>query len=172
MRFRFDCLATRLVLWLLFLVVCPLPVNLWPLSFQIEVWQRITDDSPAWGCEERPCVEVNLAERVLAYLEQEEKREIDPWLRDDIRIAWITTHWSQRGVPDWSWRRHEAPYVAATYQVLRCHPDEVWPRIVAQRKAKLGAMYEQVWGEASSPKKPVQGESRVKSRVQNREAAA
>jgi hypothetical protein len=164
-----NCLVTRFVLWLVCLAVFPLPINFWGRSFQIEVLERITLAAPAAReCAEPPCVETDLADRVLAYLEQEEKREIDPWLRDDIRIAWITTRWSQHGVPDWSWHRHSSPYVAATYQVLRCHPDEVWPRIEAQRKAKLGAMYEQVWGEASSPKKPVQSERRG----QSREAAA
>jgi hypothetical protein len=40
--------------------------------------------------------------------------------------------------------------------VLNCHPDQVWPRILAQREAKLGKLHSQVWGVASSPRKPVQ----------------
>jgi hypothetical protein len=154
-----NCLVTRLVLWLVTLALFPVPVNLLGRSFQVEVLERITLNAPAAReCLELPCVEVDLADRVLAYLEQEEKREIDPWLRDDIRIAWITTHWSQRGVPDWSWHRDSSPYVAATYQVLRCHPDQVWPNIVAQRKAQLSSAYEEVWGVTSPPKKPAQSQ--------------
>jgi hypothetical protein len=152
----------RLAVWLLGLVLFPLPVNLYARSFEVEVLERITCDALP---QERP---LEWTERVLAHLEQTEKTEIDPWLRDDLRIAWITVSWSQRGIPEWSWRRDSSPHVAATYQVLRCHPDEVWPNIEARRKAQLGAMYAEIWGAGSSPKKPVRSEKRVKCR----EAAA
>jgi hypothetical protein len=159
-----NCLLTRFALWLLALVLFPLPVNLYARSFEVEVLERITFAALP---QERP---LEMTERVLTYLESAEKKEIDPWLRDDIRIAWITTQWSQHGVPDWSWHRDSPPYVAATYQVLHCRPEQVWPRIEAQRKAQLGAMYAELWGGAasSSPRKPVQSEKRA----QRREAAA
>jgi len=80
-------------------------------------------------------------ERVLVRLEQTNKKETDPWFRDDYRIAWITVKWAAEGVPEWSWRRDSPPHVAATYQVLHCHPDEVWPRMLENRRAKLGAEY-------------------------------
>jgi hypothetical protein len=95
-------------------------------------------------------------ERVLEYLESAQKKEIDPWLRDDYRIAWITTSWALEGVPEWAWHADRGPHAAATYQVLGCLPDEVWPRIVAARHAKLGSLYATIWGEQSSPRKPVQ----------------
>jgi len=97
---------------------------------------------------------VKLTDRVLLRLEHAEKKEIDPWLRDDIRIAWLTVLWSARGVPAWSWHRDASPYVAATYQVLHCAPDQVWSRIVAQRRATLGSEYSSWYAEPSSPKKP------------------
>lgn len=147
-----NFLAVRLVLWFVTLAVFPVPLSLLSQSFQVEVLERI--NLAALPPEsERPGVE--WTERVLLQLEASEKKEIDPWLRDDIRIAWITTHWSQHGIPSWSLHGYATPYVAATWQVLHCAPDEVWPRIVQQREAKLGALYGKVWGTASSPRKPV-----------------
>jgi hypothetical protein len=158
-----NCLATRFVLWLVTLALFPVPVTLLPRSFELEVLQCITFDALP---QERPLIdaEQEWTERVLVYLESAEKKEIDPWLRDDYRIAWITAKWSQHGVPDWSWHRDSPPYVAATYQVLHCHPEEVWPRIVSQRKEKLGALYETVWSE----RKPMQ---RAKSAARRSAAA-
>jgi hypothetical protein len=150
----------RLAVWLLGLVLFPLPVNLYARSFEVEVLQRITCDALP---QERP---LERTERILAYLETAEKQEIDPWLRDDLRIAWITTDWSQRGVPEWNWRRDSPPFVAATYQVLNCHPDQVWPRIVAKRKETLGHEYSRFYDAndqaifISSVKKPCASERR------------
>ena len=177
-----NCMLVRLVFWLVTLAVFPIPANMIPRSFQIEVLESIQlADVPAFVTKSASsenlhalpattsvpalppgeCERVEWTERVLAYLEKAEKKESDPWFRDDIRIAWITTKWVQSGVPEWAWHRNSPPYAAATYQVLQCLPDEVWPRIVAKRKEKLGLLYaqvwpEQVWGEASSPRKPVQ----------------
>ena len=165
-----NFLPVRLLVWLVSLALFPIPVTLLPRSFQVEVLQCISLGAAPALHQERALVETEReqTERVLAYLETAGKKEIDPWLRDDIRIAWITAKWSQHGVPEWSWRKDSPPYVAATYEVLNCHPDEVWPRIVAERKAKLGAAYEQAWGAPSVPKKPVQ---RVKRAVAEKFAA-
>jgi hypothetical protein len=154
----------RLVVWFVTLAVFPVPVTLFAQSFQIEVLQRITF---AAALPPRSAPSVDLAERVLVYLEKAEKKEIDPWLRDDIRIAWITVSWAQRGVPEWSWHRDSSPHVAATYQVLRCHPDQVWPRIVALRKVNLGSMYSLMFDDVAipaSPKKPCASERRTRGR--------
>lgn len=145
-----NFMLVRLVLWFVTLAIFPIPLPLLAQSFQVEVLQRIT---LAALPQERPGVE--WTERVLLQLEKAEKTEIDPWLRDDIRIAWITTHWSQHGIPSWSLHGYATPHVAATFQVLHCHPDQVWPHIVAAREAKLGKLYSQVWGVSSSPRKPV-----------------
>jgi len=92
-----------------------------------------------------------LSERVLVRLETAERKESDPWLRDDIRIAWITVLYASRGNPQ--------PHIDATYQVLGIHPDKVWPAICARRAALLGS--------ASSPKKPCAG-----TKAERREKAA
>lgn len=67
---------------------------------------------------------------VLEYLASAEAAEEDVWLRDDVRIAWITVLYASQGSP--------IPHIAATYQVLGLHPDKVYPAIVARRAALLG----------------------------------
>lgn len=193
-----NFLLVRLVLWLITLAVFPIPVALVPYSFQVEVLGSIqpagippsvTESASLQTLHAFPvitavpalppgeCERVEWTERVLVYLEQAEKKEIDPWLRDDYRIAWITTKWSQHGVPDWAWHRNSPPYTAATYQVLNCLPDEVWPRIVAKRKEKLGSEYARFYdaGDNRLPevapvmvagKKPCASERRRKLREQ------
>jgi len=94
-----------------------------------------------------------LTDRILARLAEAEARELDPWRRDDLRIAWITVLNASRG--------ESAPHFWATYQVLGTSPDQVWPRIVANRKAKLGALYDEIYGAdadavSAAPKKPAQ----------------
>ena len=151
-----NFLAIRFVLWFFTLAVFPVPVTLWARSFQVEVLERIT--LAALPPQERT-VGVERTARILLHLERAEKKEIDPWLRDDIRIAWITTRWSQHGIPSWSLHGYATPYVAATWQVLNCHPDQVWPNILAAREAKLGPLHDQFWGTGSSPRKPVRSVS-------------
>lgn len=142
--------TSRLLLLAATFAVIPALVAFVPRSFQPEALQRITLPAALPQEPER----VNLTERVLTHLEKAEKKEIDPWYRDDIRIAWITTLWAQNGVPDWSFHRQSPPHVAATYQVLGCHPDQVWARILAQRQAKLGDLYSPVF-EGLAKRKPV-----------------
>lgn len=149
-----NFMLVRLVLWFVTLAIFPIPLPLLAQSFQVEVLQRIT--LAALPQERALEMSRELTERVLVRLEQAEKKEIDPWYRDDIRIAWITARWSQHGIPVWSLHGDATPHVAATYQVLHCHPEQVWPHIVAERKAKLGPLNETIWGTASSPRKPVQ----------------
>lgn len=104
--------------------------------------------TPAAACspKEPGHLSVDRSERVLAYLELSEKKEIDPWLRDDIRIAWITVLYAASDNPQ--------PHVDANYRVLGCHPSDVWPRIVARREAMLGGEYSNFFDGAVSPRKP------------------
>lgn len=96
---------------------------------------------------------VKLSARVLLRLEEAEAREPDAHLRDDIRIAWITTLNA--------WRNEPQPFVSATYAVLGIHPDRVWTAIVERRKAILGAEYKNFFVGERSPKKPVQSVRRM-----------
>jgi len=78
-------LPVHFVVWLITLVLFPVPVTTLPRSFQVEVLECIKPVPLS------PRSDMVLSERVLAYLAQAEGKEIDLWLRDDIRIAWITT---------------------------------------------------------------------------------
>ncbi len=76
---------------------------------------------------------VQLIERVLVRLEATEKSEPDPWMRDDIRIAWITTLYASQG--------NRQPHIDAMYRVLGLHPDKVWPAILRNREVLLGRSF-------------------------------
>jgi hypothetical protein len=102
---------------------------------------------------------LRLSARVLVRLEQAEANEVNPHYRDDIRVAWITALNAARGVSQ--------PHIVACYAVLGLHPSDVWPAIVARRKAKLGPFYEKFFGVDLPPKKPA-GSVRV---LGEREAA-
>ena len=78
-----------------------------------------------------------LARRILDRLQKAREKEPDLHFRDDLSIAWITVLWTAEGIPERILYPGPA-YVAATYQVLHYHPDEVWGQIMAVRKAKLG----------------------------------
>lgn len=148
-------IAAELIISALVAVVLPLPPN--GLKFSLDSFDpdQLTinfDGANPAGSASSERTTQDLTARVLLRLEEAAKRETDPWILDDLRISWITVLWSSRGVPAWSWH-HSSPYVAATYQVLRCHPDQVWPNIVARRKAILRAEYSDFFP-ASSPKKP------------------
>jgi hypothetical protein len=87
--------------------------------------------------------------RVLLRLEKAEKDESNPHLRDDIRIAWVTCLYAERNEPK--------PHERATLAVLGILPDQVWPRILANRKAKLGDEFSRWYEPDGSPladKKP------------------
>ena len=110
-------LLIRILLWLLIFAVFPLSVTAARLSFNIEV-RGYTTYAPGRSAEKvEVAPSVPLAERVLVRLETAERRESDPWLRDDIRIAWISVLEASRGNPQ--------PHVDATYRVLGIHPDKV-----------------------------------------------
>lgn len=95
----------------------------------------------------------NILERVLSRMAwQEATEERNPHLRADRRIAWITVKWAE-SVPASSDYALLSPFVAATFAVLHCHPDEVWPRRLANRQARLGAEYSD-WYDAAGNLRP------------------
>jgi hypothetical protein len=103
-----------------------------------------------------------LSGRVLVRLERAELHEPNPHFQDDYRIAWLTVLYASRDVAD--------PHVQATAKLLGIHPDKVWKKMDAQRRATLGADYEKFFG-ASSPKKPVQSERSLDWKKPGRDAA-
>ena len=88
---------------------------------------------------------LHIHERVLARLEEAERREPNPHLQTDIRIAWITVRRAHAGSP--------IPHIEACYTVLGLHPDRVWPAIVEQRRRQLGREY-RLWYDADGNRKP------------------
>lgn len=156
-------LLVRLILWLLVFAVFPVSVTTALYSFQVEVLGGIKLPSAAVACSREPFVlKKGMSERVLTRLELIEAAEVDPWLRDDIRIAWITVLYAALG--------NSQPYVDATYRVLGCHPDQVWLRIMARREAMLRSDYKHFFGEVTSPRKPARSVSL--SEIKRRGAAA
>lgn len=158
-------LPVRLLLWVGLLLAFPLSATLAMYSFQVEVLcVRNVERFPP----ERPIVEQEqcLADRVLVRVEESEKREIDSWLRDDLRQSWISlsTFWHGKFPTFWD------AFMDASYRMYGLHPDQVWPSIVAKRRAKLGPLYSVLYDEndlprtedlsvGPPPKKPVRSES-------------
>jgi hypothetical protein len=101
------------------------------------------------------------SDRVVVRLVEAEFREPDAWYRDDYRIARVTVGLARRGSP--------IPHIEATFNILGVHPDKVWSRIEEHRRADLGTLYNEFWGEQSSPRKPVQS---VKLRAAGRKSKA
>ena len=118
-------------------------------------------------------VRASLSARILTRLEEREQLEPDPWLRDDLRIAWHTVALAAKGEP--------TPHVIATCSYLGLHPDNVFQAITERRKSKLGSYYERLYDEHGNwrggdlevpPKKPAQSASVYKTRRQTGAAAA
>jgi hypothetical protein len=84
-----------------------------------------------------------IVRRILSRLSAAEALEVDPWFRDDLRIARLTVAYAARGEAVLC-----APDVLASYVVLGLHPEKVWPAIQARRTA-LGPV-------CDVPKKPPQ----------------
>jgi hypothetical protein len=82
-------------------------------------------------------VPLSLTERVISRLYSMQLREGDPHLCDDLAQARLTVVYASQGSP--------IPFVDASYAVCACHPDQVWGRIVARRKAHLGRQYSEVF---------------------------
>ena len=68
-------------------------------------------------------------ENVLEYLASVEDAEMNPWVKDDIRIAWLTVLYAARG--------YKEPHVSASYMILGLHPNKAWTAILARREALL-----------------------------------
>jgi hypothetical protein len=71
-----------------------------------------------------------LVRRILFRLSAAEAQEVDPWYRDDLRIARLTVAYAARGEAVLC-----SPQVLATYSVLGLHPDKVWPAMQVRHEA-------------------------------------
>lgn len=80
--------------------------------------------------------------RILARIYERELAELDPHLRTDLRIAWLTVLYAGQNLKN--------PHFVATQVVLGCNPNQVWPRILANRKAKLGPEYSDWYDESGN----------------------
>ena len=90
--------------------------------------------------------------RILAYLFDSEAREVNPWLRDDLRVAANTLRYAHQGEAD--------PFRLAFVSYFGTHPERAVP-YWQERAAKTES-----WG---NPKKPVRSD---KPAEQVREKAA
>lgn len=73
------------------------------------------------------------SERVLDRLWQARDEERNHHLLDDLIVAWQTVSLAAQGSP--------IPFVEASYNVLGCHPDYVFQRLMARRRWNLGLEY-------------------------------
>jgi hypothetical protein len=148
----------RCALWLVTLLLYPVPSSLIVHSFRVEVLGQHSLQYGALPQEPK----LRFSDRVVVRLAEAEWKEIDAWYRDDYRIARVTVGFARSGSP--------IPHVEACYRVLGVHPDQVWPRIVARRQAFFGAEYETFFGKASSPKKPVRSVGLEECKQRNKAA--
>lgn len=89
-----------------------------------------------------------LSERICDYLAKAEDKERDVWLRDDIRLAFLTVLYAGRG--------YDIPDVWAYYYYLGGHPKKIIP-ILVERAAKHAAMEAPPKKAAASERKAAQG---------------
>ncbi|HEY6766487.1 MAG TPA: hypothetical protein VI386_17145, partial [Candidatus Sulfotelmatobacter sp.] len=68
-----------------------------------------------------------LVRRILRRLVESEAEELNPWIRDDLRIARLIVAHAARGDAV-----RCSPQVLASYEVLGLHPEKVWPAILAR----------------------------------------
>jgi hypothetical protein len=114
------------------------------LTFQWDTTSGAVSFTPDHSCSSPGGAELHhFVGRVLLRLEEAEKEESNLHLRDDVRIAWVTCLYAERNEPK--------PHERATLAVLGVLPGEVWPRILANRKAKLGDEFSRWYEPDGSP---------------------
>jgi hypothetical protein len=82
------------------------------------------------------------ASRILNRLEEAERSEPEIWLRQDYRQAFICVSLAVRG--------EAQPFVASSYRIYGKHPDNVWPQIMVNRKARLGKEFPEWFDQAGN----------------------
>lgn len=82
------------------------------------------------------------ASRILDRLMEAEMSEPEIWFRQDYRQAFICVSLASRG--------EAQPFVTSSYRIFGIHPDNVWPQIMAKRKAKLGKEFPEWFDQAGN----------------------
>lgn len=85
---------------------------------------------------------VALCARILNHLCEQRLKEENLSLRDDIQVALRTVRFAAEGNP--------IPFVMASYETFGVHPDRVWGKIMAWRKANLKREYGQWYDESGN----------------------
>jgi len=83
--------------------------------------------------------------RILDRLQKAELSEPDIWYRQDYRQAFICVSLASRCEPQ--------PFITSSYRIYGSHPDDVWRKIMANRKARLGKEFAD-WYDAAGLRKP------------------
>jgi hypothetical protein len=83
--------------------------------------------------------------RILDRLWEAERSEPDIHLRSDYRQAFICVSLASRGEPE--------PFITSSYRIYGSHPDEVWAKVMANRRSKLGKEFAD-WFDAAGNRKP------------------
>ena len=113
------------------------------------LWRNLTHLSQLWELVERLAARgAAKVARVIAYLFQLEQKEIDPWLRDDLRIAANTVKYAHEG--------QERPFHLAFSLYFGKQPEKavrIWQERDRQTQAYL------------NPKKPVQKVAEVETAI-------
>lgn len=87
--------------------------------------------------------------RILDRLWEAECSESDIWFRQDYRQAFICVSLASRGEPQ--------SFITSSYRIYGSHPDKVWPKIMANRKARLGKEFLDWYDQAGNVKPEVPG---------------
>lgn len=95
---------------------------------------------------------------ILAYLERAESIEVQPWQRDDLRVAWKTVLYAAQGHPD-PWGYAFWSYYGKTWEKALAE----WAKRDRSTEAIL-AKIEAEYQALPAPKKPAQSERRIKRR--------
>ena len=82
-------------------------------------------------------------ERIQLRLWDAEMHEENCHFKTDYRQAFVCVSLAFRG--------NAEPFASSSYALHGCHPDQVWPRIVANRKDKLGPEYSRRYGPDDMP---------------------
>jgi hypothetical protein len=92
----------------------------------------------------------SISDRLVDYLQEAAIAECNVHFRADYQIATLIVLHCKRGDAVKC-----SPHVLATYELLGCHPDQVWLNIVKRRKAILRDEYTYWYDAAGNPRNSI-----------------